>query len=679
MKRARIAKSCVVASILASASLVASGARAQVTSWPADEDWTPLAADGVPIGDPQGDTNPGSIDVVGDADNPAFFVNRDADNLYFRIRVDADPIQGASFRKFGWGCEIDTDGDLTSYEFIAMLDGISSGGAAVTWLRNAEPETTGTPNDKAERPLATEDAATYARAVSAGTVFPTDDPDEDFFVDFAISLDSIASTPLVDPQLPEDVLDVDQSLIFVCGTSANTATLNKDYGGPGSTLEELGSDPVTCTENGCTACNTAAACGESCTACDGADICDPTTLACTAPCGDDGDCSDTTRPLCATDSGVCVECLSDDDCTEGGTCNTDLNVCEGPDSDGDGVDDDDEEAAGTDPEDGDSDDDGVPDGVEVDWDGDSDGDGLINALDPDADNDGLFDGTEMGFGCDGADTDAESANCVADGDGGVTTTSPVDADTDDGGVPDGAEDFNGDGVVDDGELDPNLADDDADATDSDGDSLPDDYEDAIGSDPESGDSDGDGLPDELEQNPTDDTDGDGEINILDPDSDGDGLFDGTEAGRDCSSVEDGASTDNCIADEDGGETTTSVLIPDTDGGGVSDGDEDENKNGIVDDGESDPNDTADDDAVTGAGGGGGMDAGGGPGMGAAAGETGTGGSASGGTGPTDLDQELEGGGCACTVPQSSSERGLWLGLGLLLASLVRRRRRVTSS
>jgi clumping factor A len=136
------------------------------------------------------------------------------------------------------------------------------------------------------------------------------------------------------------------------------------------------------------------------------------------------------------------------------------NDCDGgtdegcADSDGDGVFVDVEVILGTDPNDADSDDDGVPDGEEPLLDQDSDRDGLINALDPDSDNDGLFDGTELGFGCGSAGTDTSAGNCVADGDSGATTTDPLDADTDDGGVSDGDEDTDKDGVVDSGETDP---------------------------------------------------------------------------------------------------------------------------------------------------------------------------------------------------------------------------------
>ena len=86
-----------------------------------------------------------------------------------------------------------------------------------------------------------------------------------------------------------------------------------------------------------------------------------------------------------------------------------------------------------------------------------------------------------------------------------------------------------------------------------------------------------------EPNPTDDTDGDGSINALDPDSDDDGLFDGTELGKDCSGAGDGhRRRATASPDGDMGATKTIAARPDTDGGGASDGDEDANHNGVVD-------------------------------------------------------------------------------------------------
>ncbi|WP_437967887.1 DUF3344 domain-containing protein [Sorangium sp. So ce260] len=327
-------------------------------------------------------------------------------------------------------------------------------------------------------------------------------------------------------------------------------------------------------------------------------------------------------PHCETAGtpNTCVECLTDAHCGPlTPTCDPDDNTCvceptgaevcgdeidndcdgvfnNGCDSDNDGIEDPDEVEGGTDPNDADTDDDGVTDGAEPEGDEDSDDDGLINALDPDSDNDGLYDGTELGLPCDNPATSAAASHCRADGDEGATKTDPLDADSDDGGVPDGHEDFDLDGVIDEGETDPNNGDDDDDAppADTDGDGLSDDLEETIGSDPNDADSDDDGALDGQEPNPADDTDGDGLINVRDVDSDDDGLFDGTELGLPCDNAATNAEAGHCIADADEGATKTSPIDADTDDGGVPDGQEDLDRDGAIGGDETDPNDGSDD-------------------------------------------------------------------------------------
>ena len=193
------------------------------------------------------------------------------------------------------------------------------------------------------------------------------------------------------------------------------------------------------------------------------------------------------------------------------------------DSDGDGIDNDDEGPIGTDPFDADSDDDGLSDGVEVNGgnptdplDADTDGDGLCDGpesvadvcesgedqnadgvvddietdpndadsdddcltdgderalgtdpLNHDTDGDNVFDGTETGFtGAISPGTDLSRGHCVEDEDP-TTTTDPTNPDTDGGGASDGDEDANGDGVIDGGETNPNDPTDDARAPGSD--------------------------------------------------------------------------------------------------------------------------------------------------------------------------------------------------------------------
>ena len=267
------------------------------------------------------------------------------------------------------------------------------------------------------------------------------------------------------------------------------------------------------------------------------------------------------------------------------------------DSDHDGLSDAEELLAHTDPHDADTDDDGVLDGEELNWQDDADGDGLINALDSDSDNDGLYDGTEMGRDCNKPDTKVSRGQCRPDADGGATQTDPPHGRHGQGGVRDGAEDSDHNGVINGSETDPNLTADDNSAglQDDDHDGLTNAEELAAGTDPHDADSDDDGVIDGREPNWEADQDGDGLINALDPDSDDDGLYDGMELGLDCSNPATRTAAHHCRADADP-STVTNPLAADTDHGGVPDGGEDVNANGLQEGNETNPNLASDDTA-----------------------------------------------------------------------------------
>jgi hypothetical protein len=113
----------------------------------------------------------------------------------------------------------------------------------------------------------------------------------------------------------------------------------------------------------------------------------------------------------------------------------------------------------TDPLDDDTDNDGLMDGQE---DVNQDGEFLGIELDPnnfDGDNDGLGDGLELGLTApNGNDTDMTVF--VADADPSTTTRATF-RDTDGGGIHDGIEDSNRNGMIDAGEIDPRDASDDS--------------------------------------------------------------------------------------------------------------------------------------------------------------------------------------------------------------------------
>ena len=113
----------------------------------------------------------------------------------------------------------------------------------------------------------------------------------------------------------------------------------------------------------------------------------------------------------------------------------------------------------TDPLDDDTDNDGLMDGQE---DVNQDGEFMGIELDPnnfDGDNDGLSDGLELGLDVpNGNDTDMTVF--VADADPSTTTRATL-RDTDGGGIHDGIEDANRNGMIDAGEIDPRDASDDS--------------------------------------------------------------------------------------------------------------------------------------------------------------------------------------------------------------------------
>ncbi|WP_426707767.1 YPDG domain-containing protein [Corynebacterium auriscanis] len=239
-----------------------------------------------------------------------------------------------------------------------------------------------------------------------------------------------------------------------------------------------------------------------------------------------------------------------------------------PDIDGDGVNNSDENAAGTDPYNPDTDGDGTNDGDE-----DTDGDGKPNKDESNVPEGPVTDGDGDGLGDTGI-TDENPKNGKPD-----LLDGTEEKDTDGDNIPDSKDpDADGDGVSNDDEkvagLDPLKPDTDGDGTndgdeDTDGDGKPNKDESNVPEGPVT-DENGDGLGDTgvTDENPKDgtpdiidgpaekDTDGDNIPDSKDPDADGDGV----------------SNDDEKVAGLD-------PLKPDTDGDGTNDGDEDTDGDG----------------------------------------------------------------------------------------------------
>jgi len=208
-------------------------------AFPPETDFFPLACDRTPMADARQDTAGffGERDVVGSAASPAGLRAADDQNLYLRIRLDGDPAPGGQLTASSWGMEFDLDGDLTTYEVLILVDGIT--GSNVLVLSNLAAITIpNSPEDPADTPPAAMFTfAANARSIAANSQLGGDG---DFFLDFQVPWTALQPLGL-DRDTPvrvwvassdlEDALDGD----FACHAG----------GGGAATLDGTASDDTT--------------------------------------------------------------------------------------------------------------------------------------------------------------------------------------------------------------------------------------------------------------------------------------------------------------------------------------------------------------------------------------------------------------------------------------------------
>lgn len=178
-------------------------------------------------------------DLVGSPTSPAALRASDATNLYLRIRLEETPAPNSQLPAFSWGMEFDLDDDLSDYELLILVDGITDPAGTVSVFRNTTTTMPNSPNDPADQPAAQMYTfAMNARVIDANTQFGGD---PDFFLDFAVPWSALI--PLG--------LDRDTPTRVWVASSSSGSSLNGDFachvGGAGGppTLPDADTDPTT--------------------------------------------------------------------------------------------------------------------------------------------------------------------------------------------------------------------------------------------------------------------------------------------------------------------------------------------------------------------------------------------------------------------------------------------------
>jgi MYXO-CTERM domain-containing protein len=320
--RALLAAAGVLAGLVASGDSNATPATFTFTA--PNPGWVVVLNDGLPLTDVEGDA-PGGRDIVGDAQNPMLYIASDATHLYLRLRVDSDPLQTpTNFGPFGWGCFINTDANLQTYELSTIIDGVSNPDV-IHFYKNTM---TASPNSPLEDPdLPPVQAVTapltaavgHAQVVSAPSMFGGT---PDFFLQWAVDLGAALAAGF-DPAVPAN---------YYCGSANNGTNLAADCSGSaagGCPLDSQFSDPIGCGPLGCAICGDGmVAAAEGCD--DGnltnGDGCDSACLEeLGQTCSGDGMCA---SGFCDPAGSVCA-CDQDADCPGAQLCDTtsDPNQC----------------------------------------------------------------------------------------------------------------------------------------------------------------------------------------------------------------------------------------------------------------------------------------------------------------------------------------------------------------
>ncbi|MEL0312798.1 MAG: hypothetical protein VXA43_05355, partial [Candidatus Poseidoniales archaeon] len=174
------------------------------------------------------DVNNAVLDVVGNETYPAISTASNATNLYIRMLLDESPLQtSTNLKSFAWGLEFDTDGNLSTYEHLVIMNGA---GQDTLYIKNNTVTTS--PNDPTDSTEST--SVTFSNTATWWNVSAANSA-------FAGSTDYWLTFILPWSVLGDHGITRETTSAYWFGTSTQSSNINGDF----VCHDGLSSDPVT--------------------------------------------------------------------------------------------------------------------------------------------------------------------------------------------------------------------------------------------------------------------------------------------------------------------------------------------------------------------------------------------------------------------------------------------------
>ena len=190
--------------------------------------FSPMTCGGQTMWDTVADVNNAALDIVGNETYPAISTASNATNLYIRMLLDESPLQtSTNLKSFSWGLEFDTDGNLSTYEHLIIMNGA---GQDTLYIKNNTVTTSpDDPTDSTESTSVTfSNTASWWNVTAANSAFAGS---TDYWLTFILPW-----TVLADHNITREA-----TAAYWFGTSTQSSNINGDF----VCHDGLSNDPVT--------------------------------------------------------------------------------------------------------------------------------------------------------------------------------------------------------------------------------------------------------------------------------------------------------------------------------------------------------------------------------------------------------------------------------------------------